>query len=218
MPNTLYIQFDTNDATFVSEINKAILKKWTKALRIASKIIKEQLKYQLVFGGRRINGFIHTAAYQWITSPTGIGQLGLSARSMIDDLLVAISDSIRVIVTDKGELFVTAMNLSVLAASTPHPKTNSWFVDWIYKQKSVKDARFVEFSTVSNIRGGTGNRSYLPRSFPVVGLKSGWMFKPGSWSAPAFLKQSIDSWISRNAQGISNLIIEIIQNALRGTI
>lgn len=215
MPQTLLVNFDVSSKSFINQISTAIGTKWSRAIKLAAPFIDDKLKYQLIFGGRRINGFVQTSVYDWITSDTGIGQLGLTSRGLIDNLLEGIIKSTGVQVVGK-ELIIRVFHVETIARATPHPKTNSWFVDWIYNEKAVTDARFVQV-TEGRITTGIGTRTYFPRSFPVVGPKSGWMLKiePKLWAVPPYLRQSIDSWLARNINGIQSLVIEEIGNAIK---
>lgn len=215
MPNVFKIELDYAGQIFNKSVERAIRDKWNKAVRKVVDPVQNRLKYELVFGGRRINGFVQTGVYTWLKSAPGLGQIGLSNLSQLDDLLVGIADSIKA-KSAIGTILVQIFDLSVIAKATPHPAVDSWFVDWIYRQNPVTDASFVQLTKLPS-RFSKGNRAYLPRSFPIAGQDSGLMLQTGpkAWRAPSFLKSSIDSWLNRNVAGIKSLIIEETINILR---
>lgn len=215
MPNVFNIELDYTGKDFNNSVKKAIQSKWNLAIRRSVNSIQNRLKYELVFGGRRVNGFVRTSVYAWLKSIQGIGQIGLTSLNQLDDLLLAIADGTKVLV-NTGIIIVKIFNLEVIAKATPHPATDSWFIDWIYEQKPITNAKFVPLSKLPS-KLLSGKKNFLPRSFSIAGPESGLMLPIGSktWRVPSFLKPSIDSWLNRNIDGIKNLMIEEIKNIMR---
>lgn len=235
---------DQQNAKVLSKMAEAIRREWGRAIIVAAPRITRRISEGIVNGSDGLTSFFASPVGQWIRSEEGVGQLGFPDAKPFSDLVTGLLQSVEVKKTSsigKGKGFslgLNLLNLKVIARHTPHPaqsssaklNIDSWFVDWIMLGVPVTDAGFVPFTDFFQlVQGGRGKKEQreiksisLPRSFPAVGIKSGFMFpkgflgSTGSWSPPDFINaQAVENWLSNNIPAITRIMKEEMVKALR---
>lgn len=228
MPFDVVYSIDVDSKSNFEVINKAIQRKWNKALRLSKFPILQRLEKELLFGGSNIRGFTNTTTGRWILSPEGLGQIGLTSPQQIDQLYDGIQRGIRV-ASEKGALVLKIFDLITVARLTPHPdptvKIRSWFVDWIVNQEPVDNRGFVKLGVFLAQQHKRGRAGTLPRSYQIAGPGgAGFMFprgfsgSQGFWRVPPGVGgEDVFNWLDKNIPGIEILVQQEIKKNI-GTI
>lgn len=187
-------------------VRVAVDKAWSLALKDLSSWAETSLVDAMVDGGLGVEGIAQTEFYRFVSSPEGLGQLGIE-RTEPPKLLAAYRRSFKVSSTNRllllrfGDMAQLKMGTPHPAAGTGHLQIESW-LEWI-------------------VDGDTVQSGYVPRErLPVSAQKRiridsapGGLMLPrgafgslGSWAFPASLRGYERKWFKDNVKKIEKAI------------
>lgn len=185
---------------------------WRDSLQDMSYWLKNDLVDALIFGGKfGITGITQTPFFQFISSPEGLGQLGIEPIE-IRNLLIAYQNSFDIQISNNKIVFKFG-DIAKLIAGTPHPASGtgnltikSW-MQWIVQKYNVRGYGYVKKSDLP--RG-------LHRRIRVKSVPSGLMIRrgnfgsSGSWKVPDQYRNYAQDWFASNVNAIEKAIIDQI--------
>lgn len=180
---------------------------WAKALKDLEKWIEKELVPAMIYGGLGIVGIADTPFYRFISSPDGLGQLGIDS-SEPPRLLEAYRKAFTV-GSNNNTLLLMFGDLATLKLLTPHPASGtgrlhvqSW-LEWIVDDLPVTDAGYVERSNLPSKL----HKSIRVRSAPGgLMLPRGAFGSAGVWRFPAQLHNYDVDWLNGSLADIERVI------------
>lgn len=169
----------------------------------------------LVFGGSGWKSVEQTAAWKWINSPAGWGQLGFFDSREPLKLLTTMFRSYRVRVTGntgaspKLRLEMDFFDIDMMRRATIHPAAGnlglpgdrSWF-DWVYSAQPLSEpAKFVKTGPTPG-----------SRSSAIAGGSAGLMADKGNglWTVPPRYRLDLEALVKRN----EGKIVRVMENTI----
>lgn len=189
-------------------IEVVVRKGWALALKDLEKWIKDDFVDILIYGGMGIQGIFQTDFYRFISSPEGLGQLGIES-SQPPRLLAAYRKAFK---TGKNNntLLLRFGDIAVLKLLTPHPASGtgklyvqSW-LEWIIDGMPVNDAGYVPRARLSK----QSQKRIRVRSSPGgLMLPRGVFGSVGTWRFPPTLQHYDMEWFNNNIGSIEQAIV-----------
>jgi hypothetical protein len=170
----------------------------------------------LINGGMGIKGIAQTDLYKFITSPTGLSQLGIPATEP-PKLLDAYKRAFRIKVTART-IRLRFGDVEVLKSMTPHPfsgrgrlKVKSW-MEWVLFDRVVSSFGFVPRRQIPS-----GGQKAIRLRAPLGGLmlQSPTLGSSGFWSFPLQFVDFEKKWVAQNEFAIQGAIINKAFNLLQ---
>lgn len=206
----LNLSFDVED--FEQQITTIVQGGIQYAFKNLEKDFYHEIIFPLIYGGPGWYGIVDTPTWRWITSETGVAQLGFSNGLEYRKLLKAYEKSWYMNTVGSNAIDFGFGDIEKIRSMTRHPNAGrghlpadrSWF-DWIYEG--------VHFKTEPAKFRRTGSKKGV-RSSSAAGPFAGRMIKyrkPGSlWSVPPRYRLDMDKFIEKNADKIQRTIDEYI--------